>query len=90
LHLQVVAREVAQGSTRKRQGELRESIDDLRRMMERSRRELELGEHHQEHFRAAISGAVPPQFSPAWIAILGVNLVSICADGTGFAGYTGS
>ena len=45
-------------SNRKRHDELRESTDDLRKMMERSRRELELGEHHQEHFRAAISCAL--------------------------------
>lgn len=51
-------------STRKRQGELRESIDDLRKIMERSRRELELGEHHQEHFRAAISCALELMNAP--------------------------
>jgi hypothetical protein len=43
---------------------LRESIDDLRKMMERSRRELELGEHHQEHFRAAISCALELMHAP--------------------------
>ena len=36
-----------------------------------------------------VPGAVPPQFSPGYFAILGVNLVSICADGAGLTGYTG-
>jgi hypothetical protein len=34
------------------------------------------------------SGAVPPQFSPSPLAILGVNLAPICADCTDLAGYT--
>lgn len=42
-------------STRERQNELRESIDQLRTMMERSRREVGLNE---EHFRSAISCAL--------------------------------